>query len=264
MTRVFLCARSTFLLAACCEALRNLFLSVLTIDQFFRCCKSQHIRMNSLHHASAKTRKLMPLPLLAVRCPQCGAQRWESCETTTGLPRTFPHRGRLSAALEPKPTPEHADNRLSSDLLGWPFDVFRLGLLSAVARTGALRGHSLRVGCALEECVFVATGASIFHGARLLYNSEVRVNAVVHLRTTLPAHTTVPIGWVAVGDPARLFSPDQHEEIWKVQEPLNFPEFVYSVARSSSVGHSNMPEITTKRSKVLGSHKQNLAADIST
>jgi len=85
----------------------------------------------------------------------------------------------------------------------------------------------------------------------------------VHLRTTLPAHTTVPIGWVAVGDPARLFSPDQHEEIWKVQEPLNFPEFVYSVARSSSAGHSNMPEITAKRSKVLGSH-QNLAADIST
>src|SRR5438045_211118 len=134
--------------------------------------------------------------------------------TSAYIPASGSSFGRIGA----KTDPEHADDRLSSDLLGWPFDVFRLGLLSAVARTGALRGHSLWVGCALEECVFVATGASIFHGARLLHNSEVRVNAVVRLRTTLPARTTVPIGWVAVGDPARLFSPDRHEEIWKVQE----------------------------------------------
>lgn len=120
--------------------------------------------------------------------------------------------------------------------------------------------HAHLVGCSLEACVFVATGASVFHGAKLLYNSEVRVNAVVHLRTTLAAHAIVPIGWVAVGNPAQLFPPDQHEEIWKVQKPLDFPGFVYGIERAPS-GQSNMPEITTKRSSVLGTHKGDMAAD---
>jgi carbonic anhydrase/acetyltransferase-like protein (isoleucine patch superfamily) len=42
------------------------------------------------------------------------------------------------------------------------------------------------VGCTLEDCVFVATGVSIFHGAKLDYGAEVRINGVVHLRTSLP------------------------------------------------------------------------------
>ena len=37
------------------------------------------------------------------------------------------------------------------------------------------------VGCRLEENVFVATGASIFHGALLRKGSEVSINGVVHL-----------------------------------------------------------------------------------
>jgi hypothetical protein len=30
----------------------------------------------------------------------------------------------------------------------------------------------------------------------------VRINGIVHLKTRLPADAVVPIGWVAVGDPA--------------------------------------------------------------
>ena len=33
--------------------------------------------------------------------------------------------------------------------------------------------------------------------------SEVRIGGVVHVNTVLPPGTTVPIGWVAVGNPAR-------------------------------------------------------------
>ena len=109
------------------------------------------------------------------------------------------------------------------------------------------------VGCTLDECVFVATGVSVFHGARLGYGSEVRVNGVVHLRTELPAHAIVPIGWIAVGNPVHFFPPDQHDAIWAVQEPLNFPRYVYGVERPRA-GESNMPEITERRSEVLGSH----------
>lgn len=52
-------------------------------------------------------------------------------------------------------------------------------------------------GAVLEDEVFVATGAAVFHGAHLGRGAEVRVHAVVHLRTELAPGATVPIGWVA-------------------------------------------------------------------
>jgi carbonic anhydrase/acetyltransferase-like protein (isoleucine patch superfamily) len=82
--------------------------------------------------------------------------------------------------------------------------------------------HAHVVACTLEDCVFIATGVSVFHGAHLGYGTEVRVDAV-HLRTRLAEHSSVPIGWVAVGDPAQIFPPGEHDRIWEIQKPLNFP-----------------------------------------
>lgn len=106
-------------------------------------------------------------------------------------------------------------------------------------------------GAVLEDQVFVATGAAIFHGTRLGRGSEVRVHAVVHLRTRLEPGATVPIGWVAVGDPATILPPDQHENIWAIQEPLNFPEWVYGFDRTTP---DLMVHITRRLSEALGAH----------
>jgi carbonic anhydrase/acetyltransferase-like protein (isoleucine patch superfamily) len=106
------------------------------------------------------------------------------------------------------------------------------------------------VGCRVEDQVFIATGVAIFHGAKVGSGSEVRVNAIVHLKTSLPAGSTVPIGWVAVGDPATILPPDQHENIWSIQEPLNFPLIVYGVDRSEA----DMVKITRMVVEALGSH----------
>jgi carbonic anhydrase/acetyltransferase-like protein (isoleucine patch superfamily) len=105
-------------------------------------------------------------------------------------------------------------------------------------------------GCTLKDEVFVATGAAVFHGAILEARSEVRINAVVHLKTRLPEDATVPIGWIAVGDPASILPPDQHDAIRKIQEPLNFPLVVYGYDRSAA----NMIRITERMSQLLGSH----------
>jgi carbonic anhydrase/acetyltransferase-like protein (isoleucine patch superfamily) len=106
------------------------------------------------------------------------------------------------------------------------------------------------VGCTLEEGVFIATGASVFHGARVGKGAEVRINAVVHLKTELEAGATVPIGWVAVGSPARIFPPDQHEQIWELQKPLDFPLSVYGLPRAAA----NMQSITAVMAARLGAH----------
>jgi carbonic anhydrase/acetyltransferase-like protein (isoleucine patch superfamily) len=110
-------------------------------------------------------------------------------------------------------------------------------------------------GATIENEVFVATAAAIFHGAHLGRGTEVRVHAVVHLRTRLEPGSTVPIGWVAVGDPARILPPDRHDEIWTVQEPLNFPEWVYGYDRTTP---DLMQHITERLSHRLGRHRADI------
>jgi carbonic anhydrase/acetyltransferase-like protein (isoleucine patch superfamily) len=105
-------------------------------------------------------------------------------------------------------------------------------------------------GCTIEDEVFIATGAAIFHGAHLGKGSEVRVNGVVHLKSRLKAGDTVPIGWVAVGDPASILPPSEHEQIWAIQKPLDFPSTVCGIGRADA----NMVKITRKLSETLGSH----------
>jgi carbonic anhydrase/acetyltransferase-like protein (isoleucine patch superfamily) len=111
--------------------------------------------------------------------------------------------------------------------------------------------HAHVVGATLEGEVFVATAAAIFHGARLGRGAEVRVRATVHLRTVLPPGSTVPIGWVAVGDPAQILSPDRHDDIWAVLKPLNFPHWVYGVPRDTP---DPMRVVTERLSRELHAH----------
>jgi carbonic anhydrase/acetyltransferase-like protein (isoleucine patch superfamily) len=106
------------------------------------------------------------------------------------------------------------------------------------------------VGCRIDDEVFVATGAAVFHAAHLGKGCEVRINAVVHLKTELAAGDMVPIGWVAVGTPAQILPPGDHEAIWQVQAPLNFPLTVYGLERSEA----NMQKITRGLSQSLASH----------
>src|SRR6218665_3518710 len=67
--------------------------------------------------------------------------------------------------------------------------------------------HTHLTGCTLEDEVFIAPGAAVLNGATLKKWSEVRINGVVHIDTMLEEGASVPIGWVAVGSPAPLFSP---------------------------------------------------------
>jgi hypothetical protein len=81
----------------------------------------------------------------------------------------------------------------------------------------------------------------------------VRINGVIHLMTVLPADVVVPIGWVAVGDPAEILPPEEHERIWAIQEPLNFPRTVFGLERPP-VGETIMPELTRRYTRALDRH----------
>ena len=102
----------------------------------------------------------------------------------------------------------------------------------------------------MDDEVFIATGAAVFHSALIGKGSEIRVNGVVHLKADLAAGKTVPIGWIAVGNPAQILPPSEHERIWEIQKPLDFPLTVYGFERSEAT----MKKITSGLSKSLVSH----------
>jgi carbonic anhydrase/acetyltransferase-like protein (isoleucine patch superfamily) len=115
-------------------------------------------------------------------------------------------------------------------------------------------------GCTVEDHAFLATGATVFNGARIGTRAEVRINGVVHLRTDLPADATVPIGWVAVGDPAAILPPQEHDEIWAIQEPLDFPRTVFGLERPAA-GETIMPELTNRYARFLARHREDRLLD---
>jgi carbonic anhydrase/acetyltransferase-like protein (isoleucine patch superfamily) len=106
-------------------------------------------------------------------------------------------------------------------------------------------------GAVIGNEVFLASGTRVFNGARIGDRAEVRINAVVHLRTTVPEDTVVPIGWVAVGDPLLVLSPDKHEEIWAAQRELDFPGYVFGVDRDTP---DVMVQLTERYGRSLARH----------
>ena len=102
-----------------------------------------------------------------------------------------------------------------------------------------------------EDEVFLATGVAVFPGASVGRGSEVRINAVVHVNTRLAEGTTVPIGWIAVGDPAELFPPDRHEELWAVQEQMDVPGTVSGMPRAEAT----IERVARRYSESFGCHR---------
>ena len=120
--------------------------------------------------------------------------------------------------------------------------------------------HAHLSGCSVEDDVFIATGASVFNGARIGARSTVRINGVVHIKTVLPPDAVVPIGWIAVGDPARILPPHAHDEIWTVQGPLNFSKTVFNLDPAPP-GKTNMPERMRRYAAALGRHVRDRILD---
>ncbi|MBI3451791.1 MAG: gamma carbonic anhydrase family protein [Rhodospirillales bacterium] len=120
--------------------------------------------------------------------------------------------------------------------------------------------HAYLTGCTIENEVFLATGTTIFNHAVIGARAEVRINATVHLSSRLAPNAIVPVGWVAVGDPAEILSPDQHERIWEIQKPLNFPKVVFGLDRPPE-GGTIMPEITRRYAMHLRAHRADQRLD---
>jgi carbonic anhydrase/acetyltransferase-like protein (isoleucine patch superfamily) len=118
--------------------------------------------------------------------------------------------------------------------------------------TAVMIGPNAHVnGSTVEDEAFIATGASLFPGSWIGAGAEVRINGVVQVNTVIEPGAIVPIGWVAVGNPASIFPADRHEEIWAIQRELDFGRTVYGVGRDTS-----MRELMRQQSAYYGAHAE--------
>ncbi|MFG2194574.1 gamma carbonic anhydrase family protein [Streptomyces sp. NPDC048639] len=149
-------------------------------------------------------------------------------------------------------TAENGEVRTGADVV-----VMENALVRGRAAHPALLGDAVLIGphahvngATVEDEVFVATGASLFPGAVAGTGAELRINSVLHVNSRLAPGTVVPIGWIAAGDPAQLFSPDRHEELWELQRGLDFPGTVYGSPRGTP-----MRDIMARQADFYGAHR---------
>ena len=114
--------------------------------------------------------------------------------------------------------------------------------------------HAHVNGAIVGDSAFIATNAAVFPGARVGARATIRIGGVLHVNSRLPDDQFVPIGWVAVGDPAAILPPAKHDEIWAIQKRLDFPGTVFGVSRAEP-GESHMPEAMARYSRWLGEHR---------
>jgi carbonic anhydrase/acetyltransferase-like protein (isoleucine patch superfamily) len=118
--------------------------------------------------------------------------------------------------------------------------------------------HAPLTGCTVAENVFIATQVAIFNGATLGERSVVRIGAIVHFNSRLEPGDSVPIGWIAAGDPAQMFRPDQHEEMWKVLGV--FAKTVWGLD-AAPPGETIMPVVLDRYTRALARHRDDRILD---
>lgn len=127
-----------------------------------------------------------------------------------------------------------------------------------IGRNSLLGTLSSVAGADIGDESFLASGARVFNGARVGARCEIRVNAIVHRRSVLLEGTVVPIGWVAVGNPARMLSPENAQELAAAQPELDFPGYVFGVDRDTP---DLMVQLTERYASSLARHVDDVRVD---
>lgn len=114
--------------------------------------------------------------------------------------------------------------------------------------------HATLLGCTVEPCSYIATGATILHGARVHSGAAIAVGALVHAKTVVPAGFFVPPNAIAIGDPIRLYSPDEKKALADAIKSVGFAKIAFGAQARWEDRLSRYRESTEIRSKEFESH----------
>jgi len=110
------------------------------------------------------------------------------------------------------------------------------------------------IGCTVESYSYIATGATVLQGATIQKGAIVAVGAFVHAKAAIPREFFVPPNTIAIGDPVRIFSPDEKDILVDAIRSIGFTKIAFDVESQVHDRLSVMKKVTEVRSKEFESH----------
>jgi carbonic anhydrase/acetyltransferase-like protein (isoleucine patch superfamily) len=110
------------------------------------------------------------------------------------------------------------------------------------------------IGCTVESYSYIATGATVLQGATIHKGAIVAVGAFVHAKAAIPSEFFVPPNTIAIGDPVKIFSPDEKEILVDAIRSMGFTKIAFDVEPQVHDRLSVMKKATEVRSKEFESH----------
>ena len=101
----------------------------------------------------------------------------------------------------------------------------------------------------------LGSGASVFNGAVLEQGVVVAINAVVHVGTRCVAGTGVPIGHIALGDPATIYPPHEAPTVHAQLRALGFTKAVFGLEAQSLADAGTIEKVCERYARSLRAHR---------
>ena len=114
--------------------------------------------------------------------------------------------------------------------------------------------QSTLIGCKVESYSYIATGATILQGAVIQSGAAVAVGAFVHANTVVPANSFIPPNNIAIGDPIKIYSPDDQDGLAKAIKSIEFAKVAFDVDAKWENRIDRYKKATKVRSKEFESH----------
>jgi carbonic anhydrase/acetyltransferase-like protein (isoleucine patch superfamily) len=114
--------------------------------------------------------------------------------------------------------------------------------------------HATLLGCTVEPCSYIATGATVLQGVTVHSGAVVAVGAVVHAMAVVPRDYFVPPNTIAIGDPLTLYSPDEKEALAAAIKSIGFATTAFGIDAQWEDRITRYRQATEVRSKEFESH----------
>jgi carbonic anhydrase/acetyltransferase-like protein (isoleucine patch superfamily) len=114
--------------------------------------------------------------------------------------------------------------------------------------------HTTLLGCTVQSCSYIATGATVLQGATIHSGAVVAVGALVHAKTIVPGGFFVPPNTIAIGDPIKLYSPDEKDTLTHAIKSIGFAKVAFGAEAQWDDRLLRYKQTTEIRSKEFESH----------
>ncbi len=118
--------------------------------------------------------------------------------------------------------------------------------------------HATLLGCSIASQAYIATGATVLQGAEVGKGAVVAVGALVHASTKIPSGFFLAPNAVAIGDPLKVYGPDDRDAVVNAIKSIAFTRIAFGVTPQPEDRIATMKRVTRIRSKEFESHLEDI------